>query len=276
MAVPQSRRVSPALRTGSGLAAGAATARSSFALLSRLDRPGWRQRNYRGREVSLAAGPALVAGVLAGAAVARPEGGSAVSRALLLAVGPAAMAGGCDDLFGSSQARGLGGHLRALRSGTVTSGIVKVAGIGAGAGLAAYQLGGAGYDVVVASGLVAGAANLGNLLDLRPGRTAKVALLTGVPLVAHPAGWPAAGAVGAVAGLLRLELHERAMLGDCGANALGAALGVATAVRAGPRGRARMLGAIAALTLLSERVSFSSVISRNRVLRWLDRLGRMT
>lgn len=257
-----------------GILAGAATARGSYRLLAALDAPGWRRRNYRGLEVTLAAGPALVAGTVVGAAVASPAGGAPVLRALLIAVGPAAAAGGYDDLFGSPRARGLRGHLRALRDGTVTSGIVKIVGIGAGAGLAAGRLGGPRYDVAVATGLIAGTANLLNLLDLRPGRAAKVAVLLGVPLVAAGAGWPAAGAIGAAAGLLPIDLRERGMLGDAGANALGAALGVALAARAGRRGRTLSMMAVGALTLASERVSFTSVIDATPPLRWLDQLGR--
>jgi hypothetical protein len=64
------------------------------------------------------------------------------------------------------------------------------------------------------------------------------------------------------------------MLGDSGANALGALLGLALVARTGPRGRAMALAVIAALTATSERVSFSRVIAQTPGLRQLDRLGR--
>lgn len=257
-----------------GVAAGALTARAVFGALAAADPPRWRRTNYRGVGVTLAAGPALIAGTVAGAFWACPVGGAPALRAVLLAVGSAALAGGYDDAYGSPQDRGLRGHLSALGAGVVTTGAVKIVGIGTGAVWAA-GVGRSTYDRMIAAGLIAGSANLANLLDLRPGRVAKVALLVGVPLLAHPAGWPAAGAVGAAAALLPADLAERGMLGDAGANALGAALGAALVPRAGRRAGAPILAVIAALTLASERVSFSTVIERTPALRWFDRLGRI-
>ena len=82
-------------------------------------------------------------------------------------------------------------------------------------------------DLVVNAGLIAGSANLLNLFDLRPGRAIKV----GWPSRRCPA--PCAGSAaaaaapfGAAAALLPEDLGERAMLGDAGANALGAMLGL--------------------------------------------------
>lgn len=128
-------------------------------------------------------------------------------------------------------------------------------------------------NTVLGAGVIAGSANLLNLLDLRPGRALKVGLLTGSPLVAAGGGL-AAGPVGAAAALLPEDLGERTMLGDCGANALGAVLGTALVTRTGPAGRVVALAAIAGLTAASERVSFTQVIAGNRVLRRLDELGR--
>jgi hypothetical protein len=72
------------------------------------------------------------------------------------------------------------------------------------------------------------------------------------------------------------------MLGDAGANALGALLGLRLASAGGRGRRAGLLAAITALTLASEKVSFTKVneVSFTKVieatpgLRELDRLGR--
>jgi hypothetical protein len=70
------------------------------------------------------------------------------------------------------------------------------------------------------------------------------------------------------------DLAGRSMLGDAGANALGALLGVALAARTGPVGRAALLAGIAGLTAASEKVSFTKVIESTPGLRELDALGR--
>ena len=170
------------------------------------------------------------------------------------------------------------------------------------------MLGGAPADVVINAGLVAGGANLLNLFDLRPGRAIKVALASGALLTAAaPAGhvpgdWrprgggrpgrlPATGTGSGArdpawsrpdggrtawrgAALLGEDLGERAMLGDAGANALGALLGVAAAASLSRPARVALLAGIAGLTAASEKVSFTAVIERTPALRWLDMLGR--
>jgi UDP-N-acetylmuramyl pentapeptide phosphotransferase/UDP-N-acetylglucosamine-1-phosphate transferase len=239
--------------------------------------------NYRGRSVSLGGGPALAAAAGLTAAAGAP-GLPSAAAALIAGLG-SGVVGRYDDTR-AQHAKGFRGHLAALRRGQVTTGVVKILGIGAAAAAAAALLsadpaaGGSGRRVrralsaVLGAGVIAGSANLVNLLDLRPGRALKVGLLAGAPLLAGPAGGLAAGPVGAAAALLPADLDEQVMLGDCGANALGAVLGVALAARTGPVGRAGALAVIAALTAASERVSFTQVIARTPVLRALDELGR--
>jgi hypothetical protein len=64
------------------------------------------------------------------------------------------------------------------------------------------------------------------------------------------------------------------MLGDAGANALGALIGTAYAAKGSRAGRLLALAGIVALTAASERVSFTRVIERTPGLRELDALGR--
>jgi UDP-N-acetylmuramyl pentapeptide phosphotransferase/UDP-N-acetylglucosamine-1-phosphate transferase len=289
LAAAGSGRVSAAARlllVGLGVMAARAAARA----WRRADGPAWRRTNFRGATVSLTGGPALATAATFGAAAGAP--GPAAAGAVLVAGLGASAVGLYDDLVGHHPhqrvAKGFHGHLAALRHGRVTSGVIKIVGA-AGAGLAAAVLlehgrgrpggpcpGGrwSAGNVLLGAGVIAGAANLVNLLDLRPGRALKVGLLAGLPLVAGPAGGLAAGTVGACAGSLPEDLVERTMLGDSGANALGALLGVALVARTGPAGRAVALAAIGALTATSEKVSFTRVIARTPVLRELDHLGR--
>ncbi len=202
-------------------------------------------------------------------------------RRAALAVGLCAGALGLyDDLVGSAPnalpAKGLRGHLGALRSGRVSSGLVKLIGIAAAGVLAAGALTETPMERLVVGGVVAGSANLVNLLDLRPGRALKAVLLLGSPVLAAR-GAPArlvAGPFLTAAALLPDDLAERTMLGDCGANSLGALLGLAAAAACPRAARVALLAALVTVTLVSERVSLGAVLGRTPALGALDRWGR--
>jgi UDP-GlcNAc:undecaprenyl-phosphate/decaprenyl-phosphate GlcNAc-1-phosphate transferase len=261
-------------------AAGAAAARLAWMQLRRRPPGGtarWERTNHQGELLTLLEGPAFAAGACAALAVA-PGIGRRLRTAGLLAVSGAAAFGIVDDLADSGSRKGFKGHLGALTRGEITTGGVKVAGIGAaGLAAAAAALGPRprARDLLPAAALVAGCANLANLLDLRPGRTLKVALLPSPALFLTG---PAAGLVAATAGpalaLLPEDLGERAMLGDGGANAAGALLGLGLVAGASRRVRLGALAGVVALTLASEKVSFTKVIEATPVLRELDLAGR--
>jgi hypothetical protein len=73
--------------------------------------------------------------------------------------------------------------------------------------------------------------------------------------------------------LLPDDLGERTMLGDAGANGLGALLGLALLDRA-PHRRAAALDGPRRAHRASEVVSYSRVVDAVPPLRWADRLGR--
>ena len=271
-------RSGPAAALAAGTAA-ACAARAAYAALSQRPPGGdtlWTRTNHRGEPVTLLEGPALTVAGVAGSAIA--PGLAPRARAALAVAGAGSAAfGGYDDLAGSGSRRGFRGHLGALAQGEVTTGAVKLAGIGATGLASAMLLGGGPADVAVNAGLVAGGANLLNLFDLRPGRALKVALASGTLLAGGGRGGPlpaVAAPLGAAAALLPEDLGERAMLGDAGANALGALLGVAAATNLSRPARLVLLAAITGLTAASEVVSFTAVIERTPALRWLDMLGR--
>jgi hypothetical protein len=135
-----------------------------------------------------------------------------------------------------------------------------------------------GLQGVVVAGIVALTTNLINLFDRAPGRAAKVGLVLMVPpmVIAPTWGVVAAVVVGALLACLPADLGERAMLGDAGANPIGAVAGLGLAVAASPAGRIILLVALLALNAASERWSFSEVIRSKATLRRLDDLGRST
>ena len=192
---------SPAASLATGaLAAG--LARAAYAALRHRPPGGadtWTRTNHRGEPVTLAEGPALALAAIAAPVVNR--GLSPRLRAALAVAGAGAAGfGGYDDLAGDGDRRGFRGHLGALAQGEITTGSVKLGGIGATGLVAAAALGGGPADIAINAGLVAGGANLLNLFDLRPGRALKVALASGALLAAAdsagaaPAGTGRAGA----------------------------------------------------------------------------------
>jgi hypothetical protein len=168
------------------------------------------------------------------------------------AVAAVAAIGLADDLWSGGE-RGFRAHLGRRR----TTGVLKLVGIPLVGLLATRKLSG---------GLLVGlAANFLNQLDTRPGRALKAYLLV-APLAGAP--------LRAVVILAPYDLREMAMLGDSGANALGALLGLSSVSKLTARGRWAAIGALAGLTLLGETRSLGALIERTPVLRELDALGR--
>jgi len=242
---------------------------------SAADLPGWWRLNYCGRPVSLVGGPAVVLAGVAGVVAARPVPPRLRAAAAVAGLTAAAV-GRYDDRHGAGTAKGFAGHIDALARGRLNSGIVKVVGIGA-AGVAAVTVARpATKQPLLAGAVVAGTANMVNLLDVRPGRALKGVLAAGLPALAGPVPGAEmlAGPLGAAAAVLPADLAQRTMLGDAGANGLGALLGLGLVAGAGRRRLVLLLLGLVGLTAASEVVSFTAVIERVPPLRWLDRLGR--
>jgi UDP-N-acetylmuramyl pentapeptide phosphotransferase/UDP-N-acetylglucosamine-1-phosphate transferase len=254
-----------------------------------LDAPALQRRNFRNRPLPTAAGLLVVISVLlieAGRSTLGAFGlgdgpGRNIARPLVLfACLGFGLLGLVDDLLGTEGDRGFRGHLRALLEGRVTTGALKIFG---GAAVALVLASNVSYvsgrRLLTDAVLIALAANLANLLDRAPGRAIKVGLVAWIPiaLVARgdAVGVAIAPVIGAFCGLLGDDLHERLMLGDTGANVLGAVLGLAVVLDVGRGPRNAVLLGLILLTIAAEAVSFSAVIERVPILRRFDQLGRV-
>jgi hypothetical protein avisC_07727 len=277
----------------------------------------WERTNFHGVTVSLRGGVAMAGASVASAAVASAlsDQPRAALGGLVASLG-GGLAGYIDDVDqgahdGGKVAKGLKGHLGALAHGQVTTGVIKIAGIGASAlaasalvGSKATSVSGKAADLVLNTVLIAGTANLANLLDLRPGRALKATVLVATPLSyfscaaakpeasgasGAPSATPAAPASASGASAQRLlasglnaaaitalveDLQETTMLGDTGANAAGALLGTSLAANDSWKLRLGTALGVVGLILASEKVSFSKVIAANPALNWLDQLWR--
>ena len=248
--------------------------------------------NYRSHYLPTGAGIILalaVATLEGGRAVAAAAGlgdvrGPGVARTVMLAgvFGFGAL-GFLDDVLGGDAERGWKAHLRALAAGRLSAGGVKLFGGGVFALMLASAAGstasgGGGVLRLAADGaLVALAANLANAFDRAPGRTIKMSLCAWAALTVAAGAGAAAVALGpvrgAALGLLPEDLGERLMLGDAGANALGAALGLAALLALGPGARLVVAVVLLVLNVAADLISFSKVIRSTPALDRLDKLG---
>jgi len=193
-----------------------------------------------------------------------------------------AFLGFLDDALGQGEAaatpRGWRGHARALREGRLSTGAIKAVGALA---LAAYVVSGRGLEdwrYLADVALLILATNLGNLLDLRPGRAEKALGLLALGLCLGAWTFAPFELLGIFAGPVLvgawLTLRERAMLGDTGSNLIGAIAGVWLLTTLGADARLVALVVVLALTIYGELRSISATIESVPPLRWLDSLGR--
>ncbi len=253
-------------------------------------RSGLARTNYAGRRVAFPSGAALVACSLIALVPLAVVNDRADLRLLdpelrrwIVYVLGVAMLGLLDDALGRGAAadtpRGWRGHARAVASGGFSTGAIKAVGALA---LAAYVVSGRGregIDYAADLALLLLATNLFNLIDLRPGRVEKLfaALLAGLCIGAWtPVPLELLGLfIGPVVIGAAFTLREWAMLGDTGANLVGALAGISLLVTLGETGRWIALALIAALTIFGEFRSISAAIDSIPPLRWIDSLGRV-
>lgn len=228
--------------------------------------------NFQGTPIPAACGLSFVLAALV--ALAHPP-----ARIPALVAAMFGLLGFLDDWKGDRSVGGFKGHLKALFSGKPTTGSIKLVGggptalLGAGAlfWTSAVNLPWIG-QTLLGGAVIALAANAVNLLDTRPGRAqfgfALLLLPTLMTMRTLPPTLPVL-----VAALLEWPFDARAksMMGDTGANCLGALAGI-LAVQILPLwGQGVVLVLLLTLNLLSERYSIQKTIQNTPWLSWLDR-----
>ncbi|MBN1289596.1 MAG: hypothetical protein JXA49_08180 [Actinobacteria bacterium] len=249
-----------------------------------LSREPFLKQNYAGRKIPTSMGvlfiPVFIAAYLVSAGLYPPDGNPVPPPAFILLISGMGFLGFMDDVLGSRAQRGFRGHITALLEGKITTGLFKAA-----AGLlialgVSYMIGGPLWEVVLNGFLIALCANLYNLLDIRPGRAIKCFLpVLGLVITVNWSSNHVFASYLLSTGCISIalfygDLKEKFMLGDAGSNVLGAIIGISVAVSVPPLWRLVVLVAVLALNLLSEAVSFSSIIDSVGALKWIDRLGR--
>jgi UDP-GlcNAc:undecaprenyl-phosphate GlcNAc-1-phosphate transferase len=255
------------------------------ALLRALAAGGHTKTNYRARELPFPFGAlTLAAALVALIPLTLLEGLASVEafhpEALPIAVyalGAIAL-GLIDDTLGEPERRGWRGHGAAALRGELSTGALKAAGSLGLALFAMSYLGLSNGRWLLATAVLVLATNAFNLLDLRPGRATKAFALLGAGLSIGSQSMRALWALGLfaapalVAGFY--DQRERAMLGDAGANLLGALAGLWLVLTLSSQGQLVALALLAAITIYGELRSISALVERTPWLRGLDSWGR--
>jgi UDP-GlcNAc:undecaprenyl-phosphate GlcNAc-1-phosphate transferase len=178
----------------------------------------------------------------------------------------------------SAAPRGWRGHGAAVLRGELSTGALKAAGSLGLALLAMSWLGLSNGRWLLAAAVLVLATNAFNLLDLRPGRSAKAFVLLGAGLTIGAGDPRQLWSLGLFAGPALVaglyDLRERAMLGDTGANLLGALAGLWLVLTLSGTGQLIALALLLVLSIYGEIRSISGLVERTPGLRELDSWGR--
>lgn len=251
-------------------------------LISMLKEIGMMERNFRQESIPIGMGLFFIAPLLVFSFLARNLLSFHSNFSPLFLLGSIGMSfvGFIDDLSRDKANKGFKGHFKSLFHGQLSTGMLKAM---AGGMLSIYLasfLSDNFWTFLLDSLLMLMFTNFMNLWDLRPGRAAKVFLLIDLCLI------------GAIVGLfkevsallilclilvfiyIRDDLQAKYMMGDTGANLLGMALGVTAAYALDTPIKIVMLAVLLLFNGLSERCSFTKMIEHNRILNFIDKIGR--
>ena len=186
-------------------------------------------------------------------------------------------AGALDDLIGNRNVSGLKGHFKSLFKGELTTGGFKAL-FGGFVGLVvSVCISSSIVDIIVNTLIIALSTNLMNLFDLRPGRAIKAYLVIMIPIYITLTGYIKALPLLIFPNVLayfNTDLKARGMMGDTGSNVLGISIGVLMALGYGIKVRLAWLVFLILMHLITEKFSLTKIIEKNKVLKFIDDLGR--
>lgn len=189
-----------------------------------------------------------------------------------------ALIGLLDDLIGNKNIKGFKGHFSALLKGTLTTGGLKaIIGVLV-ASIAGLVISESFVEAIVNLFLIALFTNLINLLDLRPGRALKAYFIFStfflLTAINNNFNTIIFSSIGIAFVSFPYDIKARAMMGDIGSNTLGITLGFYCAISQTLTIKIIYLIILVFLHIVAERDSFSKIISNNKLLNYIDNLGR--
>jgi UDP-GlcNAc:undecaprenyl-phosphate GlcNAc-1-phosphate transferase len=188
------------------------------------------------------------------------------------------LVGFMDDLIGEKEIKGLRGHILNFIKGNPTTGGIK-AGVGFIISLfVSLVLSRNMLEVLINTIIIALFTNLINLFDLRPGRSTKVFILFAIIMLFFSTADQYNKIIYSFLGILfvylPLDLKAKVMMGDVGSNTMGITLGIYCVLTQNIIAKLIYLLLLFTLHVVAERVSFTKIIENNRLLKFLDNLGR--
>lgn len=182
-----------------------------------------------------------------------------------------------DDIIGNRDVSGLKGHFKSLFKGTLTTGGFKAL-FGGFVGLTiSVAISKNIVDIGINTLIIALSTNLMNLLDLRPGRAIKVYLVIVLTLLFTLIGYPKGLILILLPSVLvyfKEDIKAKAMMGDTGSNVLGISIGILIAIGYARPIRLGWLAFLIFIHILTEKYSLTKIIENNKVLNFIDKLGR--
>ena len=186
-------------------------------------------------------------------------------------------AGILDDTIGNRDVSGLKGHFKSLFKGKLTTGGFKALFGGFVGIIISVSISKNIIDIIVNTLIIALSTNLMNLFDLRPGRAIKVYLLIMITIFITLTGYIKILPLLILPNVLayfKFDLKAKAMMGDTGSNVLGISIGILIAFGYTLNVRIGWLVFLLLIHLLTEKFSLTKIIEKNKVLNFIDRLGR--
>ncbi|MCF6465887.1 glycosyltransferase [Clostridium sp. Cult2] len=188
------------------------------------------------------------------------------------------LAGLLDDLIGDKNVKGFKGHIKSFIGGELTTGGIK-AGVGFFIALIISIILSENFFAIFVNTLIISLfTNLINLFDLRPGRSIKVFIIISIIMlvtsVVKEYNFILYSFYGILVVYFPLDLKAKSMMGDVGSNVIGITLGVYCAYTHNLIIKIIYLVLLITIHVLAEKLSFSNIIENNKILKFIDDLGR--
>lgn len=183
-----------------------------------------------------------------------------------------------DDLIGEKAVKGFKGHISSLLKGKLTTGGLKLIVGGVAGILVSFTISINVIDLIMNILVIGLFTNFINLFDLRPGRAGKAFILLSIILIFTASfskyNYIVISLLGILLVYIPYDLKAKSMMGDVGSNVLGMTLGVFCAVTQPIWIKLLYLILLIIIHVVLEYLSLTEIIDKNRILCYIDKLGR--